>query len=157
LKIDDLSDFVSNKIKNAGLKEYGEDLRHLFFNVVEPNVSLDYDLTKKDLEAKINNLSYTKGIVSQGSQIISKGEVIDGKKLQILKSLKDEYQSNVWSASNYFMIVSGYALLVAVALFMLFLFMQKYCADIFENNKEVTFVFFNILIVVALTVAVMKM
>ncbi len=155
-KYNTLGIYVATQAKKAGLQNYEAQLRQLFFDVVQPNVSLNEDLTKKDLQSKLAKLSYTKGFVSQGSRIISKGEVVDNSKLEILNSLKQEYQSNVWSATSYYIIIVGYALLVALALFMLFLFVKKYCTEIYENNKKITFIFFNIILVVALMVGVMK-
>lgn len=155
--IDDLDAYMNQQISAARLDKYRSELRELFFELVNPNVSLDHELTQRDLQTRLAGLSYTKGLVVQGSRIISKGEVIDDAKLQVLNSLKKEYQSSVWNATNYYVIISGYALLVALALFMLFLFIQKYCPDIFENNKSVTFVFSNVLLVVAMTVGVLKM
>ncbi len=151
-KIDDLDEFISQEIKTAGLDKYRGELRKIFFEVLEPNVSLNEELTKKDLNAQLNNISYTKGIVTQGSRIITKGEVIDSNKLQILESLKKEYQSSPENTVNYYIVVTGYVLLIALALFMLLLFIRKYTVDIFENNKEITFVFFNVLLVVAMTI-----
>src|SRR5699024_3510195 len=102
---------------------------------VKPNVSLNEELTRKDLQQKLDGLSYTKGIVAQGTRIIGKGEIMDGNKLEVLESLKKEYQSDVLKGSSNYIIIVGYALLVALALFMVFLFMKKYAEDIFENNK----------------------
>ncbi len=152
----ELGSFFERQIENAGLEAYRIDLRQLFFDVVQPNVFYNAELTRKDLQEKLNSISYTQGIVSQGTRIISKGEVIDGQKLQVLRSLKLEYQSMLWESSNYYIIVIGYALLVALALFMLLLFMKKYCHDIFENNKKVTFVFFNVILAVLMTVGMLK-
>ena len=39
---------------------------------------------------------------------------------------------------------------------MLFLFIKKYRYEIFDNNTKVTFIFFNVLLAVLMTVGVMK-
>lgn len=156
-KIDDLNDILAERIEKAKLENYDSGLRKLFFDVIEPNVSLNEELTEKDLKAKMDNISYTKGIVAQGSRIINKGEIIDANKVRILESLKKEYNSNFWNTSNYYIVTGGYALLVSIALFMLLLFVQKYESRIYDNNKEVTFVFFNIVGVVGLTVLALRM
>src|SRR5690625_6475733 len=91
-------------------------MKKVFFEVIEPNVSLNEELTEKDLEAKLNDISYTKGIITQGSPIINKGEVIDSNKLLILESLKKEYQSDSSNVANQYIVVTGYSLLVGLAL-----------------------------------------
>ena len=45
----------------------------------------------------------------------------------------------------------SYSLLVALALLMLLLFLRKYRIEVFENNTKVTFIFFNIMLMVLLT------
>lgn len=156
-KTEDLDEFLSEEIEKAKLDDYRSDLRKVLFEVIEPNVHLDEELTEKDLNSQLSDISYTKGIVTQGSLIINKGELIDSNRLQILESLKREYLSNPANSINYYIVLTGYSLLVALALFMLLLFIQQYCPEIFENNKEVTFVFFNLTLVVVLTILVQRM
>lgn len=155
-KQDELPNYIQHKIKEAGLQEFESQLTELFFNIIKPNVELNEELTQKDLVSKLNNISYTRGIVNQGSRIIAKGEVMEGNKLRMLNSLKTEYESKVWSTSNRYVVVVGYVLLVSLALLMLFLFIRKYRPQIFDNNTKVTFVFFNVLLTVCLTIAVMR-
>lgn len=155
-KIGELDDYIEDQSEKRGLGEFSSELRHLFFEVIEPNVRLNKVLTEQELETELSKISYTKGMVSQGSQIISKGEIIDSNKQQILDSLMDEYRSDFWNKASYGIVVAGYTLLVALALFMLLLFIQRFGTSIFENNKKVTFVLFNIVLVVTLTVGIMK-
>ena len=68
----------------------------------------------------------TIGLVKEGVVVISKGEVVEGLKLQKLISLKELYASQLWSESNYNWIVFGYLILVVLALLMLILFLKKY-------------------------------
>ncbi len=156
LKQQDLPSFIKRKIDIASLQEFQTELTELFFDIVQPNVSLDEELTREDLQSQLNSISYTRGIVPQGTRIIARGEVIDSNKLGILNSLKKEYESKVWSTSSYYVVVFGYVLLVSLALLMLFLFIKKYRYEIFDNNTKVTFIFFNVLLAVLMTVAVMK-
>ena len=143
LKQGGIRSFLNDEISNSGFSSFKTELLEVFFNSVEPNVSFNNELTQKELESKLNNISYTRGIIEQGSRIIAKGEVVEGNKYNILRSLKSEYESQVWSQSNYNWIIVGYSGLVALALLMLLLFMRKYRVSIFENNVKVTFIFFN--------------
>ena len=88
--------------------------------------------------------------------VIAKGEVVEGDRFKILKSLESEYQSQVWSEANYNWILAAYTLLVALALLMLLLFLRKYRIEVFNNNTKVTFIFFNILLMVILTTLVVN-
>ncbi|MCG9972462.1 HD family phosphohydrolase [Christiangramia crocea] len=156
LKQGEIRSFLSDQISNAGFSSFKTELLEVFFNSVEPNVTFNNNLTQKELESKLNNISYTRGIIEQGSRIIAKGEVVEGNKYHILRSLKAEYESQVWSQSNYNWIIVGYSALVALALLMLLLFMRKYRSHVFENNVKVTFIFFNIIFMVMLTTLVVN-
>ena len=97
-------------------------------------------------------------MVAPGSRasVIARGEVVEAENLHILNSLKSEYESELWTAHNYYYILFGYTILVALVLIMLLLFLKKYRPDIFEHNTKVTFIFFNILFMVFVTTMVVK-
>ena len=156
IKQNEVRDLVNEKIKNAELKDFENQLLKVFFNTIDPNVTYDNEFTEKELESKLSNISYTRGNIEQGSRVIARGEVVEGNKYNILRSLKNEYESQVWSGSNYNWIIFGYSVLVALALLMLLLFIRKYREEIFENNVKVTFIFFNILFMVVLTKIVVQ-
>jgi putative nucleotidyltransferase with HDIG domain len=93
-------------------------------------------------------------VIEKGGRIIAKGEVVEGIKFQMLKSLKEEFQSQVWNQSNYTWIIVGYSVLISLVFLMLFLFLKKYRSAIYENNTKLTFIFFNILLMIFITTLV---
>ena len=123
---------------------------------VRPNLSYNEALTDRALEEELSKISYTRGEVSQGRLIIAKGEVVEAENFKILNSLRDEYESELWRGSNYYFIILGYTILVALVLIMLFLFLKRYRNEIFKNNNKVTFIFFNILLMVLATTLTVK-
>ena len=124
--------------------------------IVKPNVTFDAVLTQKSINDALKDISYTKGKVSNGELIILKGDIVEGKKLAILNSLKSESESQVWTESNYNWIVFGYTILVSLALLMLLLFLQKYRLEIYNNNNKVTFIFFNVFLMILIQTLVIK-
>ena len=136
---------------------YGQNkLLSILLAVLQPNVSYDGGFTQKSLDESFKNISYQKGLVAAGELIILKGDIVEGKKLAILNSLKIESESKVWTESNYLWIVSGYTVLVALALLMLLLFLQKYRPEIYANNTKVSFIFFNVFLMVLIQTLVVK-
>jgi putative nucleotidyltransferase with HDIG domain len=136
---------------------YGQKLvLNVLAGVVKPNVSYDQDLTDKIIENEISNISYTKGKVASDELIILKGDIVSGRKLAILNSLKSEFDAKVWTDSNYNWIVFGYTILVSLALLMLLLFLYKNRIDIFNNNTKVTFIFFNVFAMIFIQTLVIK-
>lgn len=156
LKQNQLRDFLNRRIDQSQLQNFREELIGLFFDTVKPNVTYNETLTQGDIESRYNQISYTRGNVERGTIIVAKGEVVEGNKLQILNSLKAEFESQVWSEANYNWVIVGYTLLVFLALLMLMLFIRKYRYDIFQNNIKVTFIFFNVTLMVLLTVLVIN-
>ncbi len=153
---DSLETLIRDIVGRQGLDRYSGDFVNLITRVVEPNVSLDRELTQKEVQNKLANISTTRGNVDEGKLIIAKGEVVESENLKILESLKSEYESELWSASNSYFILAGYTILVALVLMMLLLFLKKYRPEVYRNNVNVTFIFFNILMVVFLTTLVVK-
>ena len=124
--------------------------------IIRPNVSYDYEFTQKVIEEAIQEISPTKGKVSEGQLIIMKGSIVEGEKLAILNSLKKESESKSWTQASYFWILSGYAVLVSIALLMLLLFLKQYRPEIYYNNNKVTFIFFNISFMILIQTLVIK-
>ena len=155
-KVNEINKLVRQVLAENNLSAFEKDTQALFFDIIAPNVSFDNNLTQKARNEALSKLSYTRGTVDQGRLIIAKGEVVEAENLKILESLKSEYESELWTASNYYYILIGYTVLVALVLIMLFLFLKKYRRTVYENNVKVTFIFFNILLMVFITTMVIK-
>ncbi len=151
-----IDDIIKNTIEKNSLYEVESLINETLSQVITPNVSLNKSLTQKEIDTKINAINPNKGVIDKGARIIAKGEVVEGGKLQILNSLKAEYQSQIWSESNYIWLLVGYSILVFLVFLMLFLFLEKYRPQIFDNNLKVTFIFVNIILMVFLTTMVVK-
>lgn len=151
-----IESIVAKGLENKDLGGFNSYFQDLFFDLIEPNVFYDKSLSEKALEDQLSNVSLTRGAVDAGKLIIAKGEVVEAENLKILNSLRDEYQSELWTSSNYYFILFGYTILVALVLMMLFLFLKRYREGIFDNNTKVTFIFFNILLMVFVTTLVVK-
>ncbi|MBQ4914564.1 HDIG domain-containing protein [Maribacter sp. MMG018] len=155
-RVTEIDNLVKKKLIGEGLEGFSKDFQTLFFDLIVPNVSYDADLTQKSREDALSKISYTRGTVDEGKLIIAKGEVVEGENLKILESLKAEYESELWTENNYYFILIGYTVLVALVLIMLYLFLKRYRPFVYENNTKVTFIVFNILLMVFVTTMVVK-
>ena len=147
---------INTEIGSKELSYNQNLLLNILASVIKPNVSYDKEFTEKIIQNDIDHISYTKGKVSEGELIILKGDIVEGKKLAILNSLKSESESKIWTDSNYNWIVLGYTILVSLALLMLLLFLNKYRTEIYENNNKVTFIFFNVFAIIFIQTLVIK-
>ncbi len=147
---------IQEILKSRRAGQYYSLYQELFFDIVKPNVTYDAELSQKELDDELSKIATTRGSVDEGKLIIAKGEVVEAENLVVLNSLKSVFQSELWSANNQYFILFGYTILVALVLMMLFLFLKKYRPSIYRNNVKVTFIFFNILLMVFLTTLVVK-
>ena len=156
VKISQLDRVISGFLNERNLKAEEELMKSLYFDIIQPNVFYDEALTKMTLERELARVTTTRGSVDKGKRIIAKGEVVEGEKFTMLYSLQKEYQSKLWNENNYNWILLGYIILVGLTLLMLLLFLKKYRPEVFVNNNKVTFIFFNVLVMIFLTTTVVK-
>ncbi|NQY06136.1 MAG: HDIG domain-containing protein [Flavobacteriaceae bacterium] len=152
----EIRDVIFKQLIVDSLVIYQDQITSLVYDNLKSNLSLSETLTNNALEEQIAALPEIHGVQEKGFKIIAKGEVVEGLKLNKLNSLRSKYESQTWSKSNYNWIVFGYLILVSLILMMLFLFLKKYRNDIFENNTKVTFILFNITLMIILTSLAVK-
>lgn len=151
IKQESIRNYLEEKLALNNLQEFNTYFISIFFNVIKPNLKLNKTITEKSIQEELDKISTVRGSIERETLIISKGEIVEGNKFKILKSLESEYESQIWSEANYNWILLSYSLLVALALLMLLLFLKKYRIEVYENNTKVTFIFFNIMLMVLLT------
>ncbi|MEL0201877.1 MAG: hypothetical protein VW892_04450, partial [Flavobacteriaceae bacterium] len=131
---------------------YLENFYRLFFEVVTPNISLDRAFSDAVRDSALEAIVPSRGLVSKGSLVISKDELIDDQKFARLQSLENEFNLQGGADQNQWQRVIGFALLVGLILLFLFRFLAIYRPLIYQNNKELTFIVFNLVLVIFLTV-----
>tara|TARA_B100000809_G_scaffold266760_1_gene331255 strand:- start:416 stop:2464 length:2049 start_codon:yes stop_codon:yes gene_type:complete len=146
----ELFQFLQVEIAKDTTDVYNDELIKIISEVVKPNVKFDTNFTEKALQNSISSISYTTGLISSNQLIVYKGDIVEGEKFAILSSLKEEYKSQIWNKTNYYWVVFGYTVLVSLALLMLLLFLRKDRKEIFDDNKKITFIFFNVLLMIFL-------
>lgn len=155
LALEGARELIRERLSGSTVEGAANAIR-LLHRHVRPNLFHDKDLTNGALNEELSKISHTRGEVSEGSPIISKGEIVEEEDFKILSSLKDEYESNLWQGGNYIFIISGYTILVALVLLMLLFFVKRYRPEIYGNNNKLTFIFFNILLMVFATTLMVK-
>ena len=156
ITLEDLKNKLNEYIVKSPFQEYLNIYYELLFEVVQPNISLDKKFTKNIIDQAIKKISVFRGLVQQNMKIISKGEMVEGEKHLSLLSLKNEYSSRLWNQYSYYWIVFGYSILVLLTFLSLMLFINNYRPEIFDNNLEMTFIFLNVVIIIALTTIIVN-
>ena len=149
--INKLMVFDTKKVLHFVHKKNVNPIESLLLNILQPNLKTDENLNqiaKADAQKKI---AYAKALINKGTLIIQKGQLQSGDKYSLLQSIKKGYQSRNWGSSKHYWIMAGYIILVGLALLMLLLFVRKYRLDIFKDNTQMFFLFFNIIFIITLT------
>ena len=155
-EISELRQLVEKHFSNTISVEKRNRMMSVFFDVIKPNITINESLTEQVLDEELSKISLTRGSVEKDQLIISKGQVVEDAQFDILDSLKSEYESQIWNSANYNWVLVAYTLLVALTLLMLLLFLRKYRLEVFLNNTKVTFIFFNIALMIFLTTLVIN-
>ncbi len=150
-----ISNYLNVELTNKNILEKKKFIK-VILNVLKPNIVFNSDFTNKALQEKLNKISLTKGKIAKGKMLIVKGDIIDDTKFKILNSLKNEYKTQQLSTSNYYWLVFGYSILVALALIMLLFFLKKYRLNIYNDNHKIFFIFFNVLLMVFMVIITIK-
>lgn len=98
-------------------------------------------LTRKTLDQDLGNILPTRNKILKGQIIISKGEIVNEEKFNILASLQAEQTNESSNSMNYLLLLSGQAIAVALCLAMMFLFLAFFRKNVFSQNSHVTFLF----------------
>ena len=152
---DTLFEFLSKQISSTSFLDYEESYKDLFFELITPNLFPDTVFDENAQKEVLRNISQSRGIVSSGSLIIKKGDLLNDEAFEILDSLRNEFSLRQGDQSNS-AIVFGYSILILLSFTLLLLFLHKYRYSIYENNLKLTFIFFNILFVFLLVTAVLQ-
>ncbi|MEQ1732933.1 MAG: HDIG domain-containing metalloprotein, partial [Bacteroidia bacterium] len=143
-------DYVNSQLENNAV------LVTLIENALKHNIKYDAAMTDKTQDQSQSDVSPTHGMVKQGDPIITKGEVTDDLRFQMLESLKSQYSQKISSRTNYWLILVGQCVLVSVCIALLFLFLTLFRKDIIADNNNVTFILICIVINVVMTAITLR-
>ena len=146
-------DFLNKKLVNSLYNDYEDLFTDLFFEIITPNITLDDEFFEKQKQQSLQNISKSKGFIASGDFIVAEGELVDHKTYKKLDSLRREFISKQ-GEQNSLWIIFGYSILIVLTFTLLLLFLYTYRYGIYEDNRKLTFIFFNILIVIIAVTAI---
>ena len=133
-----------------------ELLNYVLENSIAQTVKYDHDITEKERNALVGNISITRGMIQKGELIISRGELVTHEKFQELESLRLDYESKLGSSYKYAGILIGQIVLLSVSMISLYLFLLFFRTEIFNENKKVILILILILFMVIATAMVVR-
>lgn len=125
-------------------------------NILSPNIYYNDELTQTFLTKKIKTISKRRGLIHKGQVIISKNEVVDNRKLQILSSLEESYNIQKNTKNNTFHLAAGQFLLIGTLLSIFFLYLFYFQKDTYNDDSKLTFLILSILLTAVITVKIIS-
>lgn len=133
---------------NSTEKSFKSTALLYFEELLEQNIFFDEETTNQIYKESIQKISLTEGLVVRGESIISKGEIVDGKKLLMIQSLKKEFENQVGGGHQFYYILVGQVLLVALVLLLLALFLLLFRKQIVSSDLQLSFLLLLIVLFV---------
>lgn len=112
-------------------------LRH--FNIseqlIQANLTYDEIKSKAELDDQLNGISNNNGYVQAGQKIIDRGETVTDSIFDILYSYQKDYEQRTKDHADMSYKTIGEAIYVLVVMLILFLYLQLFRADYFNNVR----------------------
>jgi putative nucleotidyltransferase with HDIG domain len=133
------STMAGEKLKND--KNVPDDmLLGLIKDHITPNVFYDESFTEKLEKSATENVSTTRGMIQKGELIIANGKIIDDDVYKKLESLRISYEQNSNINGDKNLVLAGQALLVALIISLLMIFLFLFRKDIFADNRQISLI-----------------
>ena len=150
IKPEELFKFVENKILEFQAEDLGPQIIWLVSEISTPNIKLNNTLTEKSINEVYNSISSDKSSIEKETLIISKGEIVDDKTLQILQSLKHDYEMNS-DFDNINTVYLAYSVLLILSILMIVMYLRKFEISIYQSNNKLTFIYFNLSLLIIIS------
>lgn len=128
------------------IPERNDALKKILINSLSQNIVFDPVATGQMREAMLNEVTTTRGMIQAGEKIISRGELVNAEKFQILESMRKDYESRLDESFEYNNILLGQSMLISITIITFILFMISFRKDIFKENKNLLMILLIILL-----------
>jgi len=129
-----------DRVKNT-LPNSNELLNILAELIQEPDIRYDAEITRKNKEFAIKNLSPVRDKIKAGELIIKKGELVDSVAHSKLVSYVMKYEQEINKHKNGLFIYIGYLALTSALIIIFCLYLLVYEKPVFENLLHFIFLF----------------
>jgi len=131
------------------------DIKNIVYNTLRPNVLYNEARSEILKEQLLSRISGKYDFINEGSSIINHGDVITEYTMNVLNSLKKEYEAQRVSLGNTFLILVGQLILIIAAFVVLF-FLLSFTIKVMRNFKQSFFIITIVMLFVAMAALVSK-
>ena len=115
---------------------------------IEANIHFNTERNLAEMAQLKKNISLTSGRVLAGQRIIDQGEIVNVETEKVLDSLRRKYEANITSDSDYYFILIGQFLLVALMFASIYLFLFYFRRDVYQSISSISFILLITLLMV---------
>jgi len=145
-------EYIMNALKDYTSRSEEEILsRVTIAKYIEPNLLYDESMTRNVLNANLDEISTTQGMVQSGQIIISRGELVSPAKYRLVESLRKEYETNSNVYKNYSLLYLGQFILITVLFLSLLWYVSNFRRDMMRSSAQTLFLLSLVVIMVGLT------
>jgi len=145
-----------NLLTNLNDEEY-IFLIPILLSSLEHNITYDKVASEAMLQSDLENINSTQGLIVAGQIIVNKGELVTAERYQKLLSLKQEFEGKEWNLLAYYLMLLGQIILVALSLFILFMFIKQYRIEVLNNTTKISMILSVILLMVVISSVVLAL
>ncbi|MDR0431311.1 MAG: HDIG domain-containing protein [Tannerellaceae bacterium] len=120
-------------------------------NYLVENITYDKDMSEKVKENQLQSVPIANGMVQAGERIADRGEIIDNRTYNILRSLKIVHESKTGGSQRQGLMISGQFILVLGIIFCFWLYLWSFRSRILYSRKNTLFMLLCILFSCLLT------
>ena len=129
-------------------------LKEIIVQSLLQNVIYDEGKSNADREELLKQISPTSGLVQRGELIIATGELVTPGKVQVLTSLKTEYEKGLGSSEATEYIFAGGVLLITLLFVIQFLFLWLYKKKYYNELKNIVIILLSQVLLIVLGIFV---
>jgi len=120
-------------------------------NYLVENITYDKDMSDKVKEDLLKSVPIANGMVQAGERIVDRGEIIDNRTYNILRSLRIVHESKTGGNQRQGLMIAGQFVLVFGLIFCFWLYLWSFRSRILYSRKNTSFMLLCILVSCLLT------
>lgn len=110
-------------------------------NYLTPNLTFDNDKSMTAKQELLSEVSWATGFVMNGQKIIDRGEIIDEKKFDILRSMEKEWSNRDETATEKRLTLFGQILFVSILIAMFMIYLEIFRRDFYKVKGKLYLLF----------------
>lgn len=120
-------------------------------NYLTENATYDKSMSDRVLEEMLGSVAISSGMVQAGERIVDRGEIIDSRTYNVLRSFKIIYESHSGGSQRHGIQLGAIFILVMGILFCFWLYLWSFRPKIFYKRRHVLFLLLSITVFCLLT------